>query len=343
MQDKIKVVFDQEQSLRLDKFLAELRIQELYSRSFVERLIEEDRILVNKIPVKKSYPLQQGDEIDISLPEPEPGEIVPQNIPLDIVYEDDDLAIINKPSGMIVHPGFGNPDETLVNAIVYHWGENLSSGREANRPGIVHRLDRGTSGLMMIAKNDAAQSTLGKMLHHREVEKTYLGITTGVPDPPEGDIESYIGRCISNPRKMCVSASGRWCLTRYKVIRFYHYFSLVKIKLETGRMHQIRVHFADRNMPLLGDLLYNTRRQVHTVVPENMKRKVTELLTTRLLHQALHSWRLQLIQPFSGRQIDVHAPLPDDFLYTLDWLDHYFGIDTFSGDINSLLALQTEW
>jgi 23S rRNA pseudouridine1911/1915/1917 synthase len=343
MSAKIRIVFDLPDSVRLDRYLADLRIQELYSRSFVERLIDEDRILVNKVPVKKSYPLQANDEIDINLPDPEPRELVPQDIPLDIVYEDNDLAIINKPSGMIVHPGFGNPDETLANAIVFHWGTNLSSGREPGRPGIVHRLDRGTSGLMMIAKHDPAQSALSEMLARREVKKTYLGVTCGVPDPPEDIIESYIARSLSNPRKMCVSDQGRWALTGYKVIRIYHYFSLVKIRLETGRMHQIRVHFAERNLPLLGDLLYNTRRQVHALVPENMKRKVTELLTTKLLHQALHSWRLQFTQPFTQQPVDVTAPPPEDFAYALGWLDRYFGIDTNPGDIESLLELQTEW
>jgi 23S rRNA pseudouridine1911/1915/1917 synthase len=151
---KIKIIFDRTEPERLDKYLVDLRIQELYSRSFIEKLITEDRILVNNVPVKKSYQLEMNDEIDLKLPDPEPKEVVPQDIPLHIIYEDDDLAIINKPAGMIVHPGFGNPDQTLVNAIMYHFGENLSSGREVNRPGIVHRLDRGTSGLMIIAKND---------------------------------------------------------------------------------------------------------------------------------------------------------------------------------------------
>jgi 23S rRNA pseudouridine1911/1915/1917 synthase len=343
MPNKIKVIFDREEPLRLDKYLTEMRIQELYSRTFIEGLIEEDRILVNKIPVKKSYVLHGGDEVDISLPELQPLEVVPQDIPLDIVYEDKDLAIINKAPGMIVHPGYGNADGTLVNAMVHHWGNELSSGREQNRPGIVHRLDRGTSGLMIIAKNDAAQSALSEMFSRREIHKTYLAVTCGIPDPPEDSIETNISRSISNPRKMCVSEEGRWALTTYKVIKYYHFFALVKINLETGRMHQIRVHFAHRNFPLLGDLLYNTRRQVHAIVPENMKRKVTELLTTHLLRQALHSWRLQFTHPFSGKELDVRAPLPEDFLYALNWLDQNFGIDTDNREINLILAQNNEW
>lgn len=343
MRNKIKVVYDREDSNRLDKYLVDLRVQELYSRSFIEKLIEEDRVLVNRIPVKKSFLLSQGDEVDVSLPDLEPSEVVPQNIPLDVVYEDDDLAVINKPAGMIVHPGYGASDQTLVNAIVFRWREDLSSGREANRPGIVHRLDRGTSGLMIIAKNDPAQSALNDMFAHRQVKKTYLAITCGVPDAVEDIIESNIGRSISNPRKMCVTPEGRWSLTGYKVIKYYHCFSLVKVRLETGRMHQIRVHFAERNLPLLGDLLYNTRRQVHAIVPENLKRKVTELLTTHLLRQALHAWRLQFVQPLSGRPLDIKVDPPQDIQYTLAWLDSYFGIDTDTRDLFSILSENEEW
>jgi 23S rRNA pseudouridine1911/1915/1917 synthase len=342
-QNKIRIVFDQEESVRLDKYVAELRIQELYSRTFVERLIEEDRILVNLIPVKKSYMLESGDEIDINLPEPEPIEIVPRNIPLDVIWEDKDIAVINKPAGLIVHPGFGNPDNTLVNALMWRWGSELSSGRGANRPGIVHRLDSGTSGLMIVAKNDPVQSKLCEMFAERQVRKTYLGISCGVPDPLEGSIDGRIGRSRTNPRKMCVSDDGRWSLTEYKTICCYHCFAMVKIHLETGRMHQIRVHFAHRNMPLLGDLLYNTRRYVHALVPENMKRKVTELLTTHLLRQALHAWRLEFAHPTTGEWIDLTAPVPNDILYTLSWLEKYFAPEGQNCDLNELLEKNLEW
>ncbi|MDP2172611.1 MAG: RluA family pseudouridine synthase [Candidatus Cloacimonadaceae bacterium] len=343
MQNKINILYDKEEAIRLDKYLAEMRIQELYSRTFIERLINEDRILVNNIPVKKSYLLIHGDEISINLPDPEPWHIVPQKIELDIVYEDEQLAVINKAPGMIVHPGYGNPDNTLVNAMLYHWGNNLSTGREANRPGIVHRLDRGTSGLMIIAKDDATQSRLSDMFAHREVKKTYLAITTGIPDPGEDAIESCIARSNTNPRKMCVADEGRWALTIYKIIKYFHFFSLVKIQLETGRMHQIRVHFAERNIPILGDLLYNTRKQVHSIVPENMKKKVTELLTTHLMRQALHSWRLEFTNPITGMALDIKVDPPADFLHTLAWLDKYFAIDTDGMDIKSLLMLQDTW
>ncbi|MEF3694544.1 MAG: RluA family pseudouridine synthase [Candidatus Cloacimonadota bacterium] len=325
---KIKVIYDRAEPERLDKFLVDMKIQELYSRSFIEKLIEEDRILVNLIPVKKSYKLSPGDQIDLNLPEPEPIEVVPQDIPLEIIHEDEDLAIINKPAGMIVHPGFGNPDQTLVNAIVFHFGSKLSTGREPSRPGIVHRLDRGTSGLMIIAKNDPCQAALNELFASRQIKKTYLAICTGVPEPLQDSIESKLTRSLSNPRKICSAAEGRWSLTHYRAIKLYHYFALLRVQLETGRMHQIRVHMADRNYPILGDLLYNTRRFVHSIVPENLKRKVTELLTTHLLRQALHAWRLEFIHPISGKKLDFQAPLPEDILYTLNWLQSFFALDS---------------
>lgn len=340
---KIRIIFESEQPIRLDKHLAELRLQELYSRSFIEKLIDDDCILVNNIPIKKSYLLQMGDEIVLNLPEPPPIDIQPEDIPLDVVYEDEYLAVINKPAGMIVHPGHGNPDGTLVNAILWRFGENLSAGREKNRPGIVHRLDRGTSGLVMIAKQDAAQAAINEMFAHREIKKTYLAITSGIPEPPEGEIETYITRSLANPRKMCVADEGKWALTLYRTIKYYHYFALVEVKLETGRMHQIRLHFAHRNFPILGDLLYNTRRYVHSLVPQNMKRKVTELLTTHLIHQALHAWRLEFTHPFTGRVVQLEAPLPEEFNCTLDWLDRYFAIDTDTRPVTMILKENTQW
>ncbi|HRY84412.1 MAG TPA: RluA family pseudouridine synthase, partial [Candidatus Cloacimonadota bacterium] len=227
--------------------------------------------------------------------------------------------------------------------IVWHFGSQLSSGREVNRPGIVHRLDRGTSGLMIIAKNDATQALLSEMFARREITKTYLAISTGVPDPPEDSIETCITRSISNPRKMVVADEGRWSLTHYKTIKTFHYFALLKVHLETGRMHQIRVHFAHRNMPVLGDLLYNTRRYVHSLVPENMKKKVTDLLTTHLLRQALHAWRLEFTHPVSGKLIDVCSAIPEDIMYSLSWLESNFGLADDPLDLDKLLESNKTW
>ncbi len=342
MKNRIRVVCDNTEPKRLDKYLASLNIQELYSRSFVERLIDEDRIMVNNIPVKKSYLLGEGDEIILNLPDPEPLDVYAQDLPLDIVYEDEDLAIINKAPGMIVHPGFGNPDGTLVNAIMHHFGTNLSTGRDVNRPGIVHRLDRGTSGLIIIAKNDAAQAMLSDMFAKREIKKTYLAITSGVPEPESGTIETYIARSNHNPRMMCVADEGRYAVTNYETLKTWHYFALMKVNLETGRMHQIRVHFAHIHYPILGDLLYNTRRYVHSLLPDNMKRKATELLTTHLNRQALHAWKLEFVHPLSGKHISACAELPEDISYTLKWLDDYFAIDTELRDLKTILKEKDE-
>ncbi len=342
MKNKIRVVCENAEPKRLDKYLSGLNIQELYSRSFVERLVEEDRIMVNCIPVKKSYLVSEGDEIILNLPEPEPLDVYAQDLPLDIVYEDEDLAIINKAHGMIVHPGFGNPDGTLVNAIMHHFGTNLSTGRDVNRPGIVHRLDRGTSGLIVIAKNDAAQSLLSDMFANREIKKTYLAITSGVPEPDKGTIETYIARSNNNPRMMCVADEGRYAVTHYETLKTWHFFALIKVNLQTGRMHQIRVHFAHIHYPILGDLLYNTRRYVHSLLPDNMKRKATELLTTHLHRQALHAWKLEFVHPISKKHISVQAELPEDISYTLKWLDDYFAIDTELRDIKTILKEKDE-
>jgi 23S rRNA pseudouridine1911/1915/1917 synthase len=180
------------------------------------------------------------------------------------------------------------------------------------------------------------------MFAKRQIKKTYLAVTTGVPEPDSGTIESYISRSNHNPRMMCVADEGRYAITNYETLKTWHYFALLKVNLETGRMHQIRVHFAHLHYPILGDLLYNTRRYVHSLLPQNMKRKATELLTTHLLRQALHAWKLEFIHPFTGANVKVCAPLPEDLLYTLKWLDDYFTIDTETRDLKMMLKENTE-
>jgi 23S rRNA pseudouridine1911/1915/1917 synthase len=335
--EKLRILFDSDAPQRLDKHLVGLNIQELFSRTFIEKLIADDQITVNGTPIKKSYLLSRGDTIAINLPELIPADIIPEDIPLDIVYEDDYLAVINKPAGLIVHPGFGNPTGTLVNAIMYRYGSNLPLAKGANRPGIVHRLDRGTSGLVLIARDDRTQSLLSDMFAKRLVKKTYLAVSTGVPDEAEGRIETYIARSVSNPRKMIVCNDGRWALTHYRVIRYYHFFALLEVDLETGRMHQIRVHLEHLNKPVLGDLLYNSIKNVQAVVPDNMKRKVFELLTNHLKRQALHAWKLAFEHPVNHESLSFQAPLPQDIIYTLDWLEQYFAVDKLGYDKNMLI------
>ncbi|MBM4403219.1 MAG: RluA family pseudouridine synthase [Candidatus Cloacimonetes bacterium] len=343
MSQRIRIEYTASESERLDKFLVGLKIQELHSRTFIEKLVVGDRILVNLIPVKKSYLLNQGDMIDVRLPDPEPVDIVPQDIPLSVIFEDEYLAVINKEPGMIVHPGYGNADNTLVNAIVFRFGEDLSSGREPNRPGIVHRLDRGTSGLMIITKDDATQALVCDMFARRNIRKEYLAIISGIPDPPSGRIETNITRSMANPRKMCVAEEGKWSVTDYQIVHFYHFFALVRVHLLTGRMHQIRIHFAHMGFPVLGDLLYNRINYVRSLVPDNMKRKVTDLLYNQLLHQALHAYRLRFHHPVTGAEIDLVAPPPPDFIQAIDWLDSNFAIDNQKTNLNLILSDKNEW
>ncbi len=304
-----------------------MKLPELYSRSFIEKIIADAHVKVNNVDVKKSYLLKQGDTISISIPELAPTDIVPQDIPLNIIYEDEFLAVINKPAGLVVHPGFGNPDQTIANAVVHRYKAGHNEMETGNRPGIVHRLDKDTSGLMLIAKDDRTQSLLSGLFSSRQVRKTYLAISTGVPDSFEDKVETLISRSVSNPLKMAVSNTGRTAVTHYRIMHYYQCFALLQIDLETGRMHQIRVHLAHRNIPVLGDRLYNSLRNVQNFVPDNLQKKVTELLANHLKRQALHAWKLQFTHPCTGQALTLTAPLPDDMVYTLDWLDKYFAVD----------------
>lgn len=330
MGDILKIICSSDKFCRLDKYIVDLDIKELYSRTYIDNLIKDSLITVNGIPAKKSLLIRSGDVLQISLPEPSPIDVTPQYIPLDVIFEDEYLAVVNKPADLVVHPGHGNPDNTLVNAIVYKYGDKLLTKTIGKRPGIVHRLDKGTSGLIIIAKDEVTQSKLADMFAGRKVKKTYLAITTGVPEPPEDTISTNISRSSAHPRKMAVCNSGRLAITHYKVICFYHFFAVLQIGLETGRMHQIRVQFEHRNYPILGDSLYNSLKCIHSAVPDNMKKKVTELLTNHLKRQALHSWKLEFIHPLTDQSLSLIAPLPDDLVYTLNWLDKYFAIDNVS-------------
>jgi 23S rRNA pseudouridine1911/1915/1917 synthase len=330
MADKLRITFAQDDFCRLDKYLIEMKMPELYSRTYIDKLIADDMIKVNGLSIKKSFLLKKSDVIEITLPEPIPQETIPQDIPLDIIFEDDYLAVINKPAGLVVHPGFANKSGTLANAIMHRFGKCFSAETPNCRPGIVHRLDRDTTGLIIVAKSDSIQSILSEMFAQRQVKKTYLTITTGVPNPEQDSIENNINRSLSNPRKMVVADKGRRSVTHYQVLHYYYFFALVKVNLETGRMHQIRVHFANRHFPILGDMLYNTTKNTQSIVPENMKRKVFDLLKLHLQRQALHAWKLEFIHPVSKQLLSLTAPLPEDMIYTLDWLEQHFAIDKVS-------------
>lgn len=315
------------ESMRIDKYLASLNCDELYSRSLIEKLIISNSVKVNGMVVKKSYQLLLNDLIDVEFEEDNTTDALPENIPLNIVYEDDDLAIINKPEGLVVHPGHGNLTGTLVNGLIYHFGDQLSTERGASRVGIVHRIDKGTSGLLIIAKNNLVHVKLSEMFRNRTIKKIYKAILVGHPKEDSGTIESMLKRSKSNPLKITVSDFGRNAITHYQVEKYYHYFSLVDVVLETGRTHQIRVHFANQNNPVLGDRLYSCSNEVATRIPANYKKRLINLYDNVLINQALHAHQLEFIHPITNKMISVKSELPDYFTRTLEWLETNFSID----------------
>jgi len=320
----MKLIYKDDISIRIDKFLVQQDHPNLYSRSFIDKLIVNSFVEVNGKTVKKSHLLKSGDEIVIELPEMKKPEITAEDIPLDIVYEDSDLAIINKPAGITVHPAPGNEKGTIVNALMHHFQQNLSSGSATNRPGIVHRLDKETSGLLIVAKNDRIHSLMSQMFQERKVRKYYKAITVGIPGEEEGTIRTLISRSKSDRKKMAVSIEGKEAVTHYKIEKYYQVFSLVEVSLETGRTHQIRVHFSHINCPILGDQTYSSLKRTVNMIPYNYQKKVKYLLANHLKRQALHACRLEFTHPITGKEIKVESKLPNDMLYSLEWLDKFF-------------------
>lgn len=293
------IVFVEDQfGLRLDQYLA-AQLPEL-SRARIQALIKTGDIMVDGKSVKPRLPVERGMKINIHIPEPEPAEALPQNIPLSILYEDRDVIVIDKESGMVVHPAAGNPDGTLVNAVLYHCGD-LSGIGGIERPGIVHRLDKDTSGCIVVAKNDAAHLSLTSQFANRDTSKIYLAVVQGLPHATEGTIFTNIGRHPQNRLKMAVvnPGSGKPAITDWKLM---HYdaatqSSLVLCTLHTGRTHQIRVHMLHLGHPLIGDPIY-----AH---PQRQKAKPGRLM--------LHAWRLAFNHPTDGRRIALEAPIPPEF------------------------------
>lgn len=320
----MKLIFTQSDSLRIDKYLSALKIDSLPSRSSIIRLITEGWVLVNGKKIKKSHLLQKGDELIITLPEPQMNDIEPQKIDLDIILEDKYLLIINKPAGLTVHPGAGNADNTLVNGLVHYLKDSISSGTDSTRPGIVHRLDKNTSGLLIVAKDDRTHAALTALFQRQEIKKTYLAITLNKPPQKEGTIETLLDRSRSDRKKMAVSSTGRKAVTHYKILQNFEYFSVCEINLETGRTHQIRVHFSHVNCPILGDTVYSSRKRTLSTIPMHFHKKVKYLLTNHLPRQALHAQKLEFIHPATQKLIAVSAPIPQDMQYTLKWLKRNF-------------------
>ena len=274
------------------------------SRSMVQKMLDNGNILVNgKIP-KSSYKLVFEDIVEISYEEPKETDLKPQNIPLDIVYEDDDILIVNKQKGLVVHPGNGNPDGTLVNAIMAICKDSLSGIGGEIRPGIVHRIDKDTSGLLIVAKNDFSHINISEQIKKHEVKKTYIALVRGVIKENNGTIDMPIARSKNDRVKMAVSKDGKNAITHFRVLQRYNGYTLLEINIETGRTHQIRVHMAQIGYPLVGDAVYSNGKNSFGVEG-----------------QMLHSSKLEFIHPRNGKKIEVEAELPEYFKNVLKKLE----------------------
>ncbi len=286
---------------RLDKFLVG-KLPQL-SRAAIQRLIRENHVRVNGTATKPNHPLRAAETISVVIPEPRATEIVAEKIPLDVLFEDDDLLVLKKPAGMTVHPGAGNMEHTLVHALLHHCGESLSGIGGELRPGIVHRLDKDTSGCMVVAKNDAAHVALSKQFAGREVTKTYLALVAGVMKRNSGVIDAGIARHRVHRKKMTVDdPRGRKAVTAYRVAQRFAEHTLVEATIHTGRTHQIRVHFAWLGHPLLGDATYGKKTNI-------MTRDKNEIVVPRPM---LHAWKLGFTHPRTGKPLRFEAPLPAD-------------------------------
>ena len=296
---------------RLDRFLSEAC--EGLTRSALQNLIEEERVQVNGSCVPKRYKTRAGDRVTVEVPDPQPIEAEPQNIPLDIVYEDADLLVVNKPKGMVVHPAPGNPDGTLVNALLYHCAGQLSGIGGAIRPGIVHRIDKDTSGLLVVAKNDAAHQALSAQMRVHSIHRVYHAVVYGNLKEDEGAVETYLGRDPRDRKKIAVvpqtAAGARYACTGWQVLERFGNFTYIACRLKTGRTHQIRVHMASLGHPLAGDAVYGPRSCIQ-----------------KLGGQCLHAKELGFHHPSSGAWMQFDAPLPPYFTAFLDRLRKERGI-----------------
>ena len=304
-------VREEDSGARLDSFLSGAAD---ISRSAAVRLIEEGCVLLNGRPADKKSRLAAGDEVSYEIPAPRETGVAAQNIPLSVLYEDNDLLVIDKPSGMVVHPAAGNEDGTLVNALLHHCGDSLSGVGGELRPGIVHRIDKDTSGLIAVAKNDAAHRALAAQLEDHSMHRVYHALVNGGFSEDEGTVDLPIGRHPKDRKKMAVLREGqgnaRRAVTHYRVLRRFGPVTYLALRLETGRTHQIRVHMASKGHPLLGDIVYGGG---HTP----FEKKHAALLSG----QCLHAKELTFVHPSSGEKMTVTSELPPDFVRLLDILE----------------------
>ncbi len=297
MENKIIIA---DKSERLDVFLSEKLDK---TRSAVKKLVDDGEITVGGNKVKAGRTLKIGEEISVNIPDPVKLDLEAENIPLDIIYQDKDIAIINKPQGMTVHAGNGTHGSTLVNALLYHL-DSLSGINGVIRPGIVHRIDKDTSGLLVVAKNDAAHLSLSEQIKNKTCHRIYLALLEGTVKQNDGIIDTFIGRSDKNRTMMAVKDSGRRAVTHFKVLKRYKEFTFAEFRLETGRTHQIRVHCKYIGHPIVGDPVYGYEKQKF-----------------KLNGQLLHAWKLELTHPSTGERMSFEAPLPDYFQAVLQKLD----------------------
>ncbi|MBR6523794.1 MAG: RluA family pseudouridine synthase [Clostridia bacterium] len=280
--------------IRLDKYLSEVTE---FSRSYIAKLIDDDQVLVNGTSRKVSFKLDVGDTVVLEIPEAAPSEAQPENIPLEIVYEDACMLVVNKPQGMVVHPAAGNQTGTLVNALLYHCGDSLSGIGGVARPGILHRIDKDTSGLLLVAKTDKAHISLAAQIKEHSLSRKYNALVHGHFKEPEGKVEGPIGRSPKDRKKMCINYdNGRDAVTHYKVLKEFEKYTLVECRLETGRTHQIRVHMSSIGHPVACDPVYGVKKE-----PLSWD------------GQLLHAKTVGFIHPLSGEYREFSAPLPDYF------------------------------
>ena len=295
------IVSQEEKGKRLDAYISSADTD--ITRTSAQRLIEDGNILVNGKNAKVSYKIQENDKISVEIPEPKQIELKAQDIPIEIVYEDSDIIVVNKPKGMVVHPANGNPDGTLVNAIMAICKDSLSGIGGEIRPGIVHRIDKDTSGLLIVAKNDNAHVKMSEQIKNHEVKKTYIALVRGVFKENEATIDMPIGRSTSDRKKMAVNKNGKNAITHIKVLKRFDKYTLLQVNIETGRTHQIRVHLSHIGYPIVGDYTYSNGKNEFDVIG-----------------QCLHAQKLEFKHPITQKDMCLEAELPQYFKDILDKL-----------------------